>query len=153
MNYKKGLIRIFILGLLISPIAGFFSATEEANRMAEDSFEDLHEIRKELKHVLCKDFVEANPMKFPELTSTKACYWTFIYWDTIRKWQDENGKAGQLIDEETVSKTMYAEADKARSEVRWTEAGYFIIYYLLFWLTSFVIFFTGKWIYKGFKSQ
>jgi hypothetical protein len=141
------------LGYLSPPIAGFLSTSEEIKKIEENSQEISHELNKEIKHVLCADFVAANPKKLPELPSTFACYWTVVYWDTIRKWQDENGKAGQIIDEETVRKTMYAEAESAKSEVRWTEAGNFILYYLLLWVTSFVIFFTGKWIYKGFKAQ
>ena len=153
MNYKKGLARIFVIGLVIAPIAGFFSASEERVRIQQESQEISHEIQKEIKHELCADFVKANPKKFPELTSTKSCYWTFIYWDTIRKWQDKNGKAEQLIDEETVRKTLYAEADKTESEFRWTQTGYYVFNYLLLWFASFVIFFISKWIYKGFKSQ
>jgi hypothetical protein len=152
MNIKKGLTRIFILGLVISPIAGFFSSAEDSNKIASGGWDTIYRFKEQSKLEPCASIVKTNPKVFPKSPGIN-CYIIEIYWDNVRKWQDENGKAGQLIDEETVSKTMYAEADKARSEVRWTEAGYFTIYYLLFWLTSFVIFFTGKWIYKGFKSQ
>lgn len=152
MNYKKGLARIFVIGLVIAAIAGFFSASEERVRIQVDSQEISHEIQKEIKHALCADFVKANPKKFPELTSTKACYWTFIYWDTIRKWQDKNGKSGQIIDEETVRKTLYTEADNTESKFRWTQARYYFFNYLLLWCASFVIFFIGRWILRGFKS-
>ena len=153
MNYKKGFIRIFLIGLLISPTIGFFSTAEEIKKIEFDTWDDIHEISKEIKHVLCADFVKDNPKEFPRLISTNACYWTYVYWDTIRKWQEKNGKAGEIIDEETVKQAMIAKADSAKSEFRWTQAGNYIKSYLLLCIALLVIFFISKWIYKGFKSH
>jgi hypothetical protein len=153
MNYKKGLARIFVIGLIIAPIAGFFSVDEESRSISKNIRDISYEMSKEIQQEPCVSIVKSNPRKFPELQSAKSCYWTFVYWDTIREWQDKNGKTGQIIDEDAVKQTMAAEAESAISEVRWTQAGYYTFSYLFLWIVSIAIFFIGKWIYKGFQSK
>ena len=153
MNYKKGLTRIFVIGLVIAPIAGFFSVDEESRSISKNVRDISYETQKEIQQEPCASIVKSNPRKFPELQSVKSCYWTFIYWDTIREWQDKNSKTGQIVDEDTVKQTMAAEADSAISEIRWTEAGYYTFGYLLIWLACLIVFFVIKWIIKGFKSK
>ena len=152
MNYKKGLTRIFILGFVICPIAGFFSAAGESEKIAAHYSKISYEIQKEINKEPCASILR-DPLRFAELKFTSACSSIHLYWDYIRNWQDENGKAGNIIDIETASQAMNANTSKLQWEVRWFQTAHYIFGYLFLWLVSFVIFFTGKWIYRGFKSQ
>jgi hypothetical protein len=152
MNYKKGLTRIFILGLVISPIAGFFSSAEDSNKIASGGWDTIYRFKEQSKLEPCASIVKTNPKVFPKSPGIN-CYIIEIYWDNVRKWQDENGKAGQIIDDETVTKAISADTSRLQWEVRWFQIAIYTIGYLLFWLVGLTIFYLGRWIIKGFKSQ
>jgi hypothetical protein len=152
MNIKKGLTRIFILGLVISPIAGFFSSAKQSNDIASRGWDSASKIQVELKVEPCASIVKSNPKEFPKLNPSYTCSLTSIYWNGIRKWQDENGKAGKVIDSETVDLAITAEINALRSEVRWFQIAIYTFGYLFFWLAGLIVFYLGRWIIKGFKS-
>ena len=152
MNIKKGLTRIFILGMVISPIAGFFSSAEESNKIASGGSDTIYKFKQQSKGEPCLSAIKSNPKVFPKFSGLD-CYIVEIYWDNVRKWQDANGKAGQIIDDETVDKAIQADISSRQWELRWFQIAIYTIGYLLFWLVGLVIFYVGRWILRGFKSQ
>ena len=151
MNIKKGLTRIFILGLVISPIVGFFSSAEQSNNIASAGFNTISSFKEQSKKEPCAAAIKNNSKASPKITGT-SCYTIEIYWDTIRKWQDANGKAGQIIDDETVTQAIYADSSSRQWELRWFFIADYVIGYLLFCLAGLIVFYLGRWIIKGFKS-
>lgn len=153
MNIKKGLTRIFILGLVISPIAGFFSSAKESNQIASRGWDTASRIKEQIKVEPCAAIVKKNPKDFPNLNPSYACSPTYIYWDSIRKWQNENGKTDQIIDDKTIDMAIDSSTSSQQWELRWFYIAIYTIGYLLFWLVGLTIFYVGRWIYRGFKSQ
>ena len=152
MNYKKGLTRIFILGMVIAPISGFFSSAEPSMQIASSDYDTRSRIKEQLKVEPCASIVKSNPKEFPKLNPSYTCSPTYIYWNGIRKWQNENGKAGQIIDDDTVDQALRAETSSRQWEYRWLQIAIYSIGYLLIWLFGLTIFYLGRWIYRGFKS-
>lgn len=152
MNIKKGLTRIFVIGLVIAPIAGFFSAADESKKIANYQSKISYDIQKEISKEPCASIVR-DPLRFAELKFTSACNSIYLYWDDIRYWQDENGKAGDIINLQTISNAIDDQTSILQWNVRWVEISAYTIGYLLLWLASFVIFFIGRWILRGFKSK
>ena len=153
MNIKKGLTRIFILGMVISPIAGFFSSAKESNQIASRGWETASRIKEQIKVEPCASIVKSNPKEFPKLNPSYTCSPTYIYWDGIRKWQDENGKTNQIIDDKTIGEAMDSSSSSQQWELRWVQIAIYAIGYLFIWLASLIIFYLGRWIYRGFKAQ
>lgn len=153
MNIKKGLTRIFILGLVISPIAGFFSAAEQSNNIARVAYTTVSRIKEQIKEEPCASIVKSNPKAFPKLNPSYTCSPTYIYWDGIREWQAENGRAGMIIDGETVDKALWADVSALQWDVRWNKIAGYTIGYLLLCLVGLIIFYLGRWIIRGFKSK
>jgi hypothetical protein len=152
MNYKKGLARIFVIGLVIAPIAGFFSASEESNKIASEGWSRISGIKKQLKEEPCATLIKNNPRDFPEAPNLK-CFPTDVFWGDIREWQDRNGKSGNIIDDETITQAINDQTSSLQWNVRWLEITAYTIGYLLLWLALLMLFFMGRWIYKGFKSK
>jgi hypothetical protein len=153
MNIKKGLTRIFILGMVIAPIAGFFSSADRSMQIASSDYDTRSRIKEQIKTEPCASIVKSNPKEFPKLNPSYTCSPTYIYWDGIRKWQAENGRAGQMIDDDTVDQALRAETNSQQWEVRWVQIAIYAIGYLFIWLVGLIIFYLGRWIYRGFKSQ
>lgn len=153
MNYKKGIIRIFILGLVISPIAGFFSAAEQSNNIASSAYNTASRIQEQLREEPCASIVKSNPKTFPKLNPSYTCSPTYIYWDGIREWQAANGRAGMVIDNDTVDKALWADVRSQQWNVGMFQTAIYTIGYLFLCLTGLIIFYLGRWIFRGFKSQ
>lgn len=152
MNYKKGLIRIFVIGLVIAPIAGFFSSAEDSNKIAMNGHDTISTFNRQSKVEPCASTIKSNPKvspKFPGLD----CFVVEIYWSKVREWQNENGKAGQLIDDETFKKAIDADTSKRQWETRWFHIALFTFGYLFIWLACLIVFFVIRWIIRGFKSK
>lgn len=152
MNYKKGLARLFVIGLVIAPIAGFFSAAEESNKIASEGLSRISGIKKQLKEEPCSSLIKNNPRDFPETPNLK-CFPTDIFWSDIREWQDRNGKSGNIIDDETIANAINHQTSSLQWNVRWVEITAYTIGYLILWLASLSVFFIGKWVIRGFKSK
>lgn len=153
MNYKKGLTRIFIIGLFAFPVAGFFSSADQYAEIARDGRDTVSRIKEQIKKEPCASIVKENPKEFPQLNPRYTCSPTYIYWGGIRKWQDENGKAGAIIDDDTVEQAIEANTKQNQSNIRWIQIAFYTIGYLLVWLVGLILFYLGRWIYRGFKSQ
>ena len=153
MNIKKGLTRIFILGMVISPIAGFFSSADRSIQIASFDYDTGSRIKEQLKTEPCASIVKSNPKEFPKLNPSYTCSPTDIYWHRIRKWQAENGRAGKMIDDDAVDQAFRAKTNSQQWEVRWVQIAIYTIGYLFIWLVGLTIFYLGRWIYRGFKSQ
>jgi hypothetical protein len=152
MNYKKGLTRIFVIGLVIAPIAGFFSSAEDSNKIAMGGYQTISKFKEQSKLEPCASTIKSNPKVFPKFPNLD-CYVTEIYWSNVREWQDKNGKAGQIIDDETVTKAIDSDTSKRQWETRWFHIALFTFGYLFIWLACLIVFFVSRWIIKGFKSQ
>lgn len=153
MNYKKGLTRIFIIGLVAFPVAGFFSSADQNAEIARNGRDTASRIKEQIKKEPCASIVKSNPKKFPDIAAENTCSTTDIYWNSIREWQDKNGKAGAIIDDHTVDQAIEANTNQNQSNIRWIQIAFYTIGYLVVWLVGLIIFYLGRWIYRGFKSQ
>lgn len=152
MNFKKGLIRLFVVSSVISGIGGFIYTASDANRNMEFQIQTIWDIEKNLKDPGCLAIAKSNPIEFPEVTPKYSCSPLSIYWKTIKKFQSENPSKYPTIDNTLVSDAIW---DGIRDRQRTTAffgivAGF--LWNLFAWLLFLMMLFTYKWVKKGFQS-
>ena len=153
MNFKKGLVRLFVVGLVISAIVGFFNVDREGlqanNRFYFDS---LRSIEKEVKDPACIEMLKRNNVGTdPAHTKFEGrCYHINLFWDTIQS-------AKNPKDPSVTSKVAIAAVENARFSSHWQRIGFetaiYVFGYLFLCLLAWIVFITFRWIKKGFTNS
>ena len=152
MNFKKGLTRVFIVGIFLVPFAGLVKEGESITKTQMIMWDSQSRMVANLAEPACSTIVKLNPKAFPEMTPSYACSPLSIYWDTVKKYQTQNGLTGPVT-AEIVEKAMDAEIDARGSKMRWEILGLYLFGYLVLCLAAVIVFFIGRWIFRGFKSS
>ena len=152
MNFKKGLIRLFVVCSVLSMIGGFFYTAPDATKNMDFQIQTIWNIDKNLKDPACAEIVKYNPIKFPELTPNYACSPLSIYWEDIKALQAKEPSKYPEINYNLVSATIW---EDIRSTQRTIALGGILvgfIWNLFIWILFLICLFTYKWVRKGFKS-
>lgn len=150
MNYKKGFIRLFIVSTVISMIGGFFYTAPDSQKSTSFDIETIWSIEKNLKEPACREIVSRKPEKFPEMNPGYACSPLSIYWERIRAFQKENIGKYPVFDENLVHDAMW---DGIREQQKRTAIFGVILGLILntfIWVCGLLIFYTARWIRRGF---
>jgi hypothetical protein len=152
MNWKKGITRLFILGLVVAPIFGLMKDANQITNYYSSMWDTKYNIVENLKTPVCSEIVKSNPAIFPTLNPSYTCSPLYIYWDDIQKYRKEKGLLQSPLTEEVIKNAISEHADKTASEMRWSIIGIYEAGYLLICLFLLISFFVLRWVIKGFKS-
>lgn len=152
MNIKKGLTRLFVVGLCFSPIVGFFNIDEEQLSSSRKFYrESITEIKYELTNKACLDMLQGKQADVnKEMTGYKGrCYRTYLFWDTIKDAAGPNDKA---ITEQSAVAAVEAEASSERWQRIAFDIAVYVIGYLFICLLAFIAYSVFRWVKKGFTT-
>lgn len=152
MNLKKGITRLFILGLVIAPIFGLIKDANQITNYYSSMWDTKHNIVENLKTPVCAEIVKSNPLIFPTLNPSYTCSPLYIYWEDIQRYRKENGLQNSLLTEEIIKKAISEHIDKTASEMRWSILAVYELGYLIICLIFLISFYIVRWIIRGFKS-
>jgi hypothetical protein len=152
MNYKKGLTRIFIIGLFLAPLFGLLKEGESITKVQMIMWETENQMISKLSDPTCLAIVKANPKNFSDIDTKHNCYPLSGYWDEVKAYQAKSGNNEQVNDK-IIEQAMEAYIDAKGSKLRWEVMGLYLAGYLALCLLGLISFFIIRWIIKGFKSQ
>lgn len=150
MNIKKGLIRLFIVCSIISSIGGFFYLSSESKSQTSMQIETIWAIEKNLKDPVCSEIVRKNPNEFPVLVPSYACSPLSIYWQSIKQYQNKNISKYPQFNEKLVNDAMWSEIRSQQIETGIFGLLLGFIWNLIIWIFMLIVFFTIRWVKKGF---
>lgn len=146
MNYKKGFIRLIILGILISPVIAYFQTSDELAQLKENYAETTRRVSIAIADPKCTAILN-NGNGSNSMTEGMFCFALGFYWKDLGKYQ------GPPPDFKGIRDVMATEERVSKLEVFLPAMFKIFGFYLFLWASGFGLFFIGKWIFKGFKSQ
>jgi hypothetical protein len=152
MNYKKGLTRIFIIGLFIAPLFGLFQEGESITKVQTIIWDVENSIVSKLSDPACLAIVKANPKNFSDIDTKHNCFPLSGYWDVIKAYQAKSGNNEQVNDR-IIEQAMEAYIDTKVFKLRMEAMGLYLGGYLALCLLGLIGFFIIRWVIRGFKSQ
>ena len=152
MNYKKGITRLFVIGLFLAPLVGLFMDGKQMTDYRASMWDTSDRMVANLKEPFCADIVRKNPIEFPETEPSFACSPLSIYWSSVKKYQSEEKLTGPVT-EKIIADAMHARVNDSVSNMRWMIFLTFELGYLFACLFALIVFFLVRWVIKGFKSQ
>lgn len=146
MKFKKGFIRLIILGLIISPVIAYFQTSDELRQVKINFIETTQKVYSSISNPECVALLNAdNGINAGDAGFN--CVLLKIYWKDIKVLQ------GPPTDFQGIKDVMAKEERISKLEVYLPAMFKVFGLYLLFWASGFALFFIGRWIIKGFKSQ
>ena len=156
MNYTKGLTRVFLSGLAILVIAVFYLNATDKIRIADKKYYEnqLKQLEEELTYSECQNMLKiTSETELPSLIdydiARRSCSNVLRYWSDFKERQIET--KAQEVDIKIVRDIMSA---KILSIGFWSTTLVLVSFvvggYLLVWFLALMIFFTLRWIKKGF---
>jgi hypothetical protein len=154
LNYKKGIFRLFIIGLVLAPILAMFMNGDRYMKYRMDSFDSQQYAVAAAKMPRCAAIVAKNPIKFPDLNyePENNCLSLVMNWDEIKAYQAKQGNISSPVTDKVIRDAMQADTNDVVASMRLMDSVAYVIFYLAFSLITLVVFFIGKWVVKGFKS-
>jgi hypothetical protein len=152
LNFKKGITRIFLVGLVISPIFGFFKLDSEKlltnNRFYFDS---ISSIEKELKDPQCLTLLKNNNVDTDQnlIKYEGKCYYINLFWNTITK---NKSNPNDVITGKFILQTIENERKNQHNITLLFDVGLYVLGYLFICLVFWMCFMTFRWVKKGFDS-
>ena len=153
MNLKRGLTRLFVLGLTISVIVGFLMVDKQALNSTRAYYRDqITQINSEIKYPECLDMLKLNNKDIlPNYDSYNGpCKWTLFSWDKIKNRQIKTKTTE--IDVIFIENTLRKESFYNQSDL-WIGSifGYPLLY-VLFCFISWLIYLVMRWVKRGFSN-
>ncbi len=152
LNLKKGLIRLFLVGLVISGIVGFIKVDSNqlmnTNRFYYDSITSLE---REVKDPRCVQVLNSNNLNTdPALLKYEGpCYHIGLFWNRIA----ENKKSkDQVVTGKFVIEVVQQERSSQHLQYILVNTGFYVIGYLFICFVLWLAFVTGRWVKRGFTS-
>ena len=152
MNYKKGLIRLFVVSSILSAIGGFFYLSPDSKSGTDFRVETILEIKKNLDDPACAAIVKQNPVEFPAMNPSYACSPLSIYWKSIKEFQSKNPAKYPSFSRELVTDAQWAGIIEFQREVAIAGLVVGFAWNLFAWILGLTAYFTIRWVKKGFKS-
>jgi hypothetical protein len=148
MNYKKGLIRLLILGVALSLVIGFGRAFDDMKdiRIGMDSLSAA--ARMSSKDSECVKSIRENTVYIGAYhQASMNCNLLKSYWRDLEKYQ------GDQPDFDGIRIAISNKSVIRQMQTWLLEAANTFILYIALCILAVGIFSTYKWIIKGFKSQ
>lgn len=167
MNYTKGLIRLFIFGVVSAFVLGFFAAKIPDYELFEYK-SMLNGVEREIKDKGCHSGVKelfekgADSGDLVNITTENLYFLTNCAF--LRKYsrllindetQNEKIKLSDLTDEKIQSDLSRYEQEFAlkQGKTRLDSATYYAIDFMFLYALGVVIFLSGRWAVRGFKKD
>jgi len=150
LNFKKGLIRLFIVSLGGAALYGlFWSIYDPVDNLYSRRIR-LDEVVAQFENPRCEYVFNKNGR---EIKSIQECNLLEEYKSRILLYQKKNSNKYPEVSKLLIKETMY---DVGADEEIYVYLDYIsraIFIVLAFWIFSFPAFYCLRWIYKGFKSE
>lgn len=151
MNIRKGLSRLFLVGLVLSAIVGFIVGSKASEGSTKFSIQTINTIRSELLKPICIKALKIPVSEWNQLEQS-GCVDLSIYFDSLNTFQKKNSLKYSSITSELVSEMIWIQIKEQQQEYLLLGLGGTIGLYILLCVLGLVIFFTGRWIKRGFNS-
>ena len=152
MNSKRGLTRLFVLGLTISVIVGFVMVQKPLNSTSEFYRDQITKINSEIKYLDCLDMLKLNNKNdLPDFFNYNGpCRSILLSWDDIKDRQIKTKTTE--IDMNFIEETLREHSFSYQRDL-WigTIFGYPLLY-VLFCFISWLIFLVMRWVKRGFSN-
>jgi hypothetical protein len=146
MNYKKGALRVLILGVILSSITGFIRGHKEIKDVRQSMIMATAGAKMAIKDQTCIESIKQNTVYRIEKPLWQSCRMLEIYWSDIEKYQ------GNPPNFKGIEETMSHKSILKQVEI-WSLAFLnTLILYIAVCLFIGALLLSGKWVYKGFKS-
>lgn len=149
MNYKKGLLRLWIVSLPLVFGWGYLSEVSSSNKVSMTWYGYHQEAITELSNPVCKEIVEKNPNSFPKLGYPNPCIQLSIFWNDIKQSKNTNEKVeAKDID------ALYEKNWQGYAVKNGLVNGFLnLVLYQILLVIIAIIFYVLRWILKGFKQD
>ena len=152
LNLKKGLIRLFLVGLVISAIVGFIKV--DSNQLMSTNrfyFDSKASLEKELKNPKCIQILNSNNIDTdPALLKYEgACYHLGLFWDEVLERKKSND---QIVTREFVIDVVEKERSSQHLQYILVNTSFYMVGYIFICFLAWLIFISGRWIKRGFTS-
>lgn len=149
MNFKKGLLRLWIVSLPIVFGWGYFSEVRIANQVSMTWYEYHQDAVRELSNPICREIAEKNPEEFPKLAHPNPCFQLSIFWSDIKTF-NKTGKKIQAKDIEALYEKNWQ--GYAVKQALTNASLNLVLYHVLIALIA-TFFYVLRWIARGFKRN
>jgi hypothetical protein len=154
MNIKKGLSRLFAVGLFLSAAYGFFTVNQDVISANSSYYVNTkHELRKEFEKPECREILEKNNVDTnPVLTSYSggACFYTNNHWSTI---QDGKRDKRGVITPEAAIEAISASQNESKWTTIFINISMSVITYVMLCLLALAIYYVYVWVKRGFTAK
>ena len=159
MNLKKGLTRLFVLGLAISVIVGYILERQSSAQTSLFYYKAIEEIKVEMTYPECQNMLHiTNRNDLPDRMhylfgiggKSGTCPYVFTFWSDIKKRQLEI-----KTQEINVKFVQDAIRDKGSDIDTKNLLGFMALFvggYFLVCLLAWLIFIMLRWVKRGFSS-
>jgi len=148
MNFKKGLLRLWLVSLPIVFGWSYFSEAKQANAVAMTWYGFHQDAIRELNNPICREIANKSPKKFPELAYPNPCSQLSIFWESLL----ELRKPNQAISKEDINTLFEKNWGSYGSKQGLIYGSIALVAYQLILIVLAVIFFVARWVFRGFKK-
>lgn len=152
MNYKKGLLRLFIVTSILSALGGTYYLSSDSSSGTAFRIETIFEIKKNLNEPACAAIVKQNPVEFPAMNPSFACSPLSIYWKSIKEFQAKNPSKYPTFNGELVSDAQWEQIREYQKEMLMYGLLVGFLWNLFIWILLLSAYFIFHWVKKGFKA-
>ncbi|MBU3617330.1 hypothetical protein [Polynucleobacter sp. JS-Polo-80-F4] len=154
MNIKKGLIRLFIVSTIFVGLVGYYNGASDGNATQTHFYSVMSNAVRQMDIPECQAIVAKNP---PDITSlsgkgVEKCTDLAVVWNEARAYHVNNNRTG-LVDILDI-RNSYEEVWGNYTATRGLYNAISIIFgYWAILVAILLLFFIGRWIWRGFKSK
>lgn len=153
LNVKKGITRLFFIGLIISVIVGFARLNQDALKYKNNFYyESRMTLERELTDPKCQDILKSNNEGTdPDLLKYDGrCFHLGFFWKTIKDRQIKTET--QTINEDFALDAVKKQELYENREWLILDIALYVIGYVLLCFLAWLIFIALRWVKRGFSS-
>lgn len=156
MNYKKGLVRIFIVSsisvFLWSSTKEIVNDTQSLNYSKNYAAKDAKDVIGSLNNPICLDAIKKNSPNSLEWTRDldNSCYRLSFYYDDVKALLDNKKAVDQVSEKDIKDMLIQRQELQLFKRAAFKATAALLIFWGLLYLV-YVAFRILQWVYKGFK--
>jgi len=154
MNFRKGLIRLFIVSTLFVGLVGYYNGASDGNLTQTHFYGVMSNAIRQMDTPECQAIVAKNPTEITSLSGkgVEKCTDLAVVWNNARAYHIKQNRTG-LVNVEDV-RNSYQEVWGNYTITRGLfNAMSVMLGYWFILVAVLLLFFICRWIWRGFKSK
>jgi hypothetical protein len=147
MNYKKGLIRLGIISLVVAPVSGYFLALDDIKYIRTSMAGYTQRVGMASADPDCVRTIKSGELYWNVGPAGIACNSLKSYWKDLEQYQGTPPNQGAIY------RKMQSITFSMQMKEWMISTAKCFLYYVLFCIAVAGLIFTGRWVFKGLKSQ